>query len=88
MMRCEGCGVEALVMKTVRWRTGQRIFTLCGPCHGPLSDSLWIVAGWEIASARCGECGHWLHPEEMAELSRGGRWDGYGGVCFSCCGII
>ena len=81
---CEGCGAEALVMKTVRWRTGERHFTLCDPCYGPLVNSVWIVAGHEIAFARCDGCGHWLHPKEMVDLRKGGRWDGYGGCCSSC----
>ncbi len=83
-MVCEGCGVSALVMKTCRWRTGDRTFVLCDPCFGPLADSLWVVARQEIAAARCDSCGHWLPPGVMAELRRGAKWDGYGGVCFSC----
>lgn len=59
MMRCEACGHSAPVLKTCKWRTGDRRFTLCDLCHAPLRDSLWIVAGTEIASARCDSCGHW-----------------------------
>jgi len=81
---CEGCGVEALVMKTCRWRTGDRRFTLCDPCHAPLSDSLWITPGRETAAARCDSCAHWTSPNDMAELRRGAKWDGFGGVCQEC----
>ena len=83
-MFCEGCGVEALVMKTVRRRTEERRFTLCDPCWMPLGDRLWIVDGRQIAAARCDRCGHWQHPSEMADLRRGAKWDGYGGCCSSC----
>ncbi len=83
-MKCEGCGAEALVLKTVRWRTGERTFVLCDPCFGPLAASLWIIPGQEIAAARCDSCGYWQHPREMVELRRGAKWDGYGGVCQEC----
>ncbi|CAA9278063.1 MAG: hypothetical protein AVDCRST_MAG93-3003 [uncultured Chloroflexia bacterium] len=83
-MECEGCGAEAVILKTVRWRTGDRRFTLCDPCHSPLVESLWIVRGREIAAARCDSCGHWLHPGDMTELRKGAKWDGFGGVCLDC----
>jgi len=73
-----------LVMKTVRWRTGARCFTLCDPCHAPLAASLWVIPGQEIAAARCDCCGHWLDPNDMIELRRGAKWDGFGGVCLDC----
>ena len=85
-MLCEGCGAEAQVMKTCRRRDGEGTGVLCDPCWEPLADSLWIVAGQEIAAARCDGCGHWLHPGVMVELRRGAKWDGFGGVCLGCFG--
>ncbi len=83
-MRCEGCGVEALVMKTCRRRDGEGKGTLCDPCFEPLADSVWIIPGQEIAAARCDSCGHWISPNDMTRLRRGAKWDGFGGVCLEC----
>ncbi len=86
-MVCEGCGVEALVMKTVRWRTGERRFVLCDPCHGPLADSLWVVAGVVPAHGKCRGCSHWFSVRELVEQKAGGKWDSPSGVCFSCSAV-
>ena len=83
-MRCDKCGVEGVVFKTCRRRDGEGTGVLCDPCYAPLSESVWIIPGQEIAAARCDGCGHWQHPSEMVELRRGAKWDGFGGVCQEC----
>jgi hypothetical protein len=83
-MVCEGCGVEALLMKTCRRRDGEGTGVLCDPCYGPLAGSVWIIPGQEIAAAKCDRCSRWIHPNDMIELRRGAKWDGYGGVCQEC----
>ena len=83
-MRCDKCSCEGVVLKTCRRRDGEGTEVLCDPCYAPLADSLWIIPGQEIAAARCDSCAHRISPNDMAELRRGAKWDGYGGVCLEC----
>jgi hypothetical protein len=61
-------------------------FPACDPCYEANREGLMIVPGLEIVSARCNSCGEWGNPREFSELSKGGRWDAYSGVCISCGG--
>lgn len=83
-MKCEGCGVEALALKTVRWRRGKRRFVLCDCCHGDLAACVWVVAGRETVAARCERCESFFNPDGMAKPRPAGRWDSFGGVCRDC----
>ena len=83
-MDCKGCGYSALVLKTCRWRTGDRRFTLCDPCHAPLAASVWVVAGPVAAHGRCRVCGGWSSVRELVEQKQGGKWDAPSGVCQEC----
>jgi hypothetical protein len=87
-MLCEGCGVEALVLKTCRRRDGEgsEAGVLCDPCWEPLADSLWIVVGPVAAHGRCRVCGGWSSVRELVEQKQGGKWDAPSGVCSSCVG--
>lgn len=80
-MECEGCGTVAPVLKTCRWRTGERRFVLCDLCWEPLADSVWIVAGHLPAHGKCRVCGGWFSLRELKDLRKGGRWDSSSGVC-------
>ncbi len=71
-------------MKTVRWRTGERRFTLCDLCHSPLAASVWIVAGMVPAHGKCRSCAHWFSVGELAGLAKGGKWDAPSGLCVDC----
>lgn len=86
-MICESCGVQRLAMKTVKWKTGDRRFTLCDECWEPISGSLWIVAGNHTVNARCDGCGDYVSLNDMAELRGGAGKRDFGGVCWGCAGV-
>ncbi len=85
-MRCEGCGVEALAFKTVRWRKGvaRRKFALCDGCYYGLAASVWIVRGPRPVWGQCRGCGEWFSVRELEDRVGGGRWDSPSGICPSC----
>ncbi len=86
-MVCCACGSEALSMPTVRWRKGNRRFTLCNGCLDlPLRSFVWIVPGDHTVNARCRLCGSYSSLSEMATLSPGAGKRDFGGVCASCAG--
>jgi hypothetical protein len=60
--------VEALALKTARWRKGDRKFVLCDTCHSSLAGSVWVVAGQETVAARCERCGSFFNVAGMAKL--------------------
>jgi hypothetical protein len=67
---CEGCGVVAPALKTVRWRSGERRFVLCDPCWGPMRGAMWVVPGDFTVTARCDACGAYLNPRELVPETR------------------
>jgi hypothetical protein len=81
---CEGCGLKAPALKTCRWRTGDRRFTLCDSCWEPLISSVWIVAGRVPAHGKCGVCGGWFSLRDLLEISPGGKYDAPSGICSEC----
>ncbi len=83
-MRCEGCGLKAPALKTVRWRTEERCFVLCDICHTPLCEVVWIVAGVAPVHGKCRGCEDWFSLRELEDLRPGGKWDAPSGVCASC----
>ena len=83
-MVCEGCGYSAAALKTCRWRTGARHFTLCDPCWEPLVSSVWIVAGHLPAHGKCRGCSGWFSLRELEDLRPGGKWDALSGLCSRC----
>jgi len=72
-VRCEGCGAEALAMKTVRWKTGERRFVLCEPCYAPICGSLWIVPGQQTVHGVCRVCSGWFSVRQLADVTLGGQ---------------
>jgi hypothetical protein len=91
-MRCEGCGLEAQALKTVRWRRGKHRFVLCDRCYAPHSASLWIVPAPFVITSRCDSCGRYCSLGELDPATS--RPGGYGkrdlvstGLCRSCAGV-
>ncbi len=84
-MRCECCGVEDAVLKTVRWRSGERRFALCDPCWEPVSGSVWVVPGPVPCHGLCRSCSGWFRVSELSEpVPAGGKWGAPSGLCASC----
>ena len=83
-MRCEGCGDEALAMKTVRWKGGERRFVLCDLCYARISCSLWIVPGHHAVHGVCRGCSGWFPLGELSDLTLGGKRGAPSGTCTSC----
>ncbi len=83
-MVCEGCGLAAPTLKTVRWRTGERRFSLCDNCWGSISCSVWIVPGPVVCFGMC-KCGEWASVRDLSDVRQGGgRWGSPGGLCPDC----
>ncbi len=83
-MRCEGCGLVAPAMKTVRWRSGARTFVLCDPCYSPIRGALWIVPGLVAVHGVCRGCGSWRSLGDLADVTLGGKRGAPSGRCTSC----
>jgi hypothetical protein len=84
-VRCEGCGAEAPVLKTVKWRGGERHFALCDPCWEPIASGLWVVPGRVPAHGYCPSCSGWFPVGELSELRPAGyKWDAPSGLCQNC----
>lgn len=83
-MVCEGCGYSAPVLKTCRWRTGERYFSLCDSCYELVEESVFIVAGPLPAHGKCRGCSGWFSTRELEDLIPGGKWDAPTGLCLGC----
>jgi hypothetical protein len=84
-MPCAFCGEGDKWIKTCQTRDGSRL-QVCDPCWEILSSWLVVVPGDGVVTARCDGCGAYFNPREMAEVSPGGRHDGYSGMCEACAG--
>jgi hypothetical protein len=82
-MPCAFCGEGDKWIKTCRTKDGSRL-RICDPCWEVLSPWLVIVPGDEVVTARCNGCGAYFNPREMAQVSPGGRYDAYSGICEMC----
>ena len=84
-MRCDGCGVEALVLKSVVCRADrEHRGVLCDPCWEPLRNRLWIVPGPVACFGRCGSCSEWFRVGELTDLKPGGGHGAWVGTCGEC----
>ncbi len=84
-MVCCSCGCEAASLPTVRWRSGERRFTLCPVClDRPLRSFVWIVVGPVPVHGKCRGCSHWFSLRDLAEQRPGGKWDAPSGLCQGC----
>ena len=84
-MRCDKCGVEAVVLKTLICRDDRdRRGVLCDPCWLPLRDRLWIVPGPVACFGRCRSCSGWFSVRELADLALGGKHGAWFGTCRMC----
>ncbi len=84
-MVCCACGSEAAALPTVRWRSGDRRFTLCNGCLDlPIRSFVWIVAGRKIVHGKCLGCDHWFSLRDLSEVRPGGKWDAISGLCQGC----
>jgi len=84
-MVCSGCGNESVALKTVVCRDdADRCGVLCGPCHEPLADWLWIVPGPFACFGRCRGCGEWFSVRELSDRKPGGGHGAMIGLCEGC----
>jgi hypothetical protein len=86
-VHCAFCGGGDRWIKTCLDGDGFSI-RVCDPCWEILSSCLVIVSGDEAVTARCGWCGWYFNPREMAECSPGGRKDAYSRTCGECARTI
>jgi hypothetical protein len=82
-MTCAFCGEGDRWIKTCRALDRSRI-RVCDPYWEVLAPCLVVVPGDAVVAARCGACGAYFNPREMAEVSPGGRHDAYLGTCGAC----
>lgn len=81
-MRCDGCGHEATVLKTVVCRADRdRQGVLCGECWLPLRELVWIVPGWLNCFGRCRSCGEWESVRGLRDVKPG---EPVSGTCRAC----
>ncbi len=85
---CDGCGLEAAALKTVRprarpFRSGAS-FVRCDPCWRPVAGRVWVVPGRVICFGGCRGCGEWFSVRDLAERRGGGRHDAPTGICPGC----
>jgi hypothetical protein len=82
-MSCAFCGEGDEWIKTCRARDGSRL-RVCDSCWEVLTPWLVMVPGDGVVTARCGGCGGYFNPREMAVCSPGGRYNAYSGTCRTC----
>ena len=84
-MRCDGCGITAPALKTVRCRADrERRGVLCTACWEPLRESVWVVPGPVPCFGTCRACGEWASVNDLADATPGGRRSAPSGTCVDC----
>jgi len=86
-MSCELCGGGDGWIKTCMTPEGSRIL-VCDECYVENASELTIVPGDRVVTARCGDCGRYGNPRELAEVRLGGRKGAFSGTCLGCAGQI
>jgi len=85
LMRCDGCGITALALKTVRCRSDrERRGVLCTGCWEPLRELVWIIPGPVVAWGTCSWCDDWASVNDLRDAKPGGRRSAPSGTCVDC----